>query len=67
MILNRSNDLSSESAANIETVEFFSTFVSVDPVVVITLTSCRIYLSIKSRDFVFLIIKYAEIGNSLIK
>ena len=46
MILNRSNDLSSDRALNIETVEYFSPFVSVDLAVLITLTGGEVYLRI---------------------
>ena len=69
MILNSSNDLSSDSALNTETVECFPSPVSVevDLAVVITFKGSQVYLSVKSRYVVSIVIKYAKIWNKVIK
>ena len=67
MILNRSNDLSSDRALSIEAVECFCPLVSVDLTVVITIRGGQVYLSIKSNYVVSIVIKYTKIRNNMMK
>ena len=67
MILNRSNDLSSDRALSIEAVECFCPLASVDLTVVITIRGGQVYLSIKSNYVVSIVIKYTKIRNNMMK